>query len=75
MTMNLTRAITRLSLSVILFAGVGFAADPTEVENFLALVAEAGAGEEWLLREEIGELLRPSATPPACGSERSPAPG
>ncbi len=44
-------------------------------ERLLALVAEAEAGEEWLLREEIGELLRPSATPPACGSERSPAPG
>jgi len=30
---------------------------------------------EWLLQEEIGELLRPSPTPPASGSERSPAPG
>ena len=45
MTMNLTRDITRLFLSVILFSGVGFAAEPAEVEKYVRA------------RNDIGELM------------------
>jgi hypothetical protein len=42
MTMNLTRGITGLSLSVILFAGVGFAAEPAEVEKYVRARIDIG---------------------------------
>jgi hypothetical protein len=42
MTMNLTRGITGLSLSVILFGGVGFAAEPTEVEKYVRARIDIG---------------------------------
>ena len=42
MTMNLTRNITGLSLSVILFVGFGFAADPAEVEKYVRARIDIG---------------------------------
>ena len=62
MTMNLTRAITRLSLSVILFAGVGFAADPTEVEKYVRARIEIGEMMTNYFKggERFGEGQRPS---------------
>jgi hypothetical protein len=62
MTMNLTRDITRLSLSVILFAGVGFAADPTEVEKYVRARIEIGEMMTNYFKggERFGEGQRPS---------------
>lgn len=60
--MNVTRAITRLSLSVILFAGVGFAADPTEVEKYVRARIEIGEMMTNYFKggERFGEGQRPS---------------
>jgi len=62
MTMNVTSAITRLSLSVILFAGVGFAADPTEVEKYVRARIEIGEMMTNYFKggERFGEGQRPS---------------
>ena len=60
--MNLTRDITRLSLSVILFAGVGFAADPTEVEKYVRARIEIGEMMTNYFKggDRFGEGQRPS---------------
>ena len=60
--MNVTSAITRLSLSVILFAGVGFAADPTEVEKYVRARIEIGEMMTNYFKggERFGEAQRPS---------------
>ena len=60
--MNVTSAITRLSLSVILFAGVGFAADPTEVEKYVRARIEIGEMMTNYFKggERFGEGQRPS---------------
>ena len=62
MRMNLTRDITRLSLSVILFAGVGFAADPAEVEKYVRARIEIGEMMTNYFKggERFGEGQRPS---------------
>ena len=60
--MNVTSAITRLALSVILFAGVGFAADPTEVEKYVRARIEIGEMMTNYFKggERFGEGQRPS---------------
>ena len=60
--MNVTSAITRLSLSVILFAGVGFVADPTEVEKYVRARIEIGEMMTNYFKggERFGEGQRPS---------------
>jgi hypothetical protein len=42
MTINVTTAITGLSLSVMLFAGTGFAAEPAEVEKYVKARIDIG---------------------------------
>ncbi|HEX5550987.1 MAG TPA: hypothetical protein VFX36_09150 [Nitrospira sp.] len=42
MTMNLTHAIAGLSLSVVLLTGVGYAADPAEVEKYVRARIDIG---------------------------------
>ena len=42
MAMNLTRSMIGISLSVVLFAGVGLAAEPAEVEKFVKARIEIG---------------------------------
>jgi hypothetical protein len=42
MTMNVTAAMTRVSLSFILFAGAGFAAEPAEVEKYVKARIDIG---------------------------------
>lgn len=60
--MNLTIAISGLSLSVILFSGVGFAADPTEVEKYVRARIEIGEMMTNYFKggERFGEGQRPS---------------
>ena len=62
MTMNLTRDITRLSLSVILFSGVGFAAEPAEVEKYVRARIDIGEMMTNYFKggETFGEGQRPS---------------
>ena len=62
MTMNLTRDITRLSLSVILFSGVGFAAEPAEVEKYVRARIDIGELMTNYFKggERFGEGQRPS---------------
>ncbi len=62
MTMNLTRDITRLSLSVILFSGVGFAAEPAEVEKYVRARIDIGELMTNYFKggETFGEGQRPS---------------
>jgi len=59
--MNPTRYITRLSLSVILFAGVGFAADPTEVDKYVRARIDIGEMMTDYFKggERFGEGQRP----------------
>lgn len=62
MSMHLTRAITGLSLSVILFTGLGFAAEPAEVEKYVNARIEIGEMMTNYFKggERFGEGQRPS---------------
>ena len=60
--MNLTRVVTGLSLSLILITGVGFAAEPAEVEKYVKARIEIGEMMTNYFKggERFGEGQRPS---------------
>jgi hypothetical protein len=62
MMMNLTIAITGLSLSAILITGVGFAAEPAEVEKYVRARIDIGEMMTNYFKggERFGEGQRPS---------------